>query len=111
MVGPAYLLVNRYELILIVIYGVHDHREKNFIVEVQSILSRLAKTSVVLKEHLNLDIEQLNDPLSRDAATLHLLLHQVCSLVYMNALVTNTKHLVCYFNRKTCAVLSLGACP
>ncbi|KAL6416067.1 hypothetical protein AUP68_00278 [Ilyonectria robusta] len=62
--------------ILDVIYGVQGHRDKNFIVEVQSILSRLADTSVVLKEHLNLDIEQLNDPLSRDAATLHLLLHQ-----------------------------------
>lgn len=86
--GRSCVLTCLYELILLVIYGVQGHRDKNFIVEVQSILSRLADTSVVLKEHLNLDIEQLNDPLSRDAATLHLLLHQVCSLVYMNALVS-----------------------
>lgn len=62
---------------LAVIYGVHDQQQKNFLVEVKTILSRLAETSVVLREHLHLDIQQPGQPVSRDAATLHLLLHQV----------------------------------
>lgn len=47
-------------------------------VEVKAILSRLAETLVVLRKHLPLDFDAPTQPLSRDAATLHLLLHQVC---------------------------------
>lgn len=61
-----------------VIYGVHNQKERNFMVEVKAILSRLAETLVVLRKHLPLDFDAPTQPLSRDAATLHLLLHQVC---------------------------------
>lgn len=60
-----------------VIYGVHNQRERNFMMEVKAILSRLAETLVVLRKHLPLDFDTPTQPLSRDAATLHLLLHQV----------------------------------
>ncbi|RBR23176.1 uncharacterized protein FIESC28_04031 [Fusarium coffeatum] len=61
--------------ILDVIYGVHE-QQKNFLVEVKAILSRLAETYVVLREHLPLDVQQPGQPLSRESATLHLLMHQ-----------------------------------
>lgn len=64
--------------IMAVIYGVHNQRQCNFMVEVKGILSRLAETMTVLQEHLFLDLVTPTQPLSRDAATLHLLLHQVC---------------------------------
>lgn len=48
-------------------------------VEVKAILSRLAETLVVLRKHLPLDFDAPTQPLSRDAATLHLLIHQVCA--------------------------------
>lgn len=62
--------------ILDVIYGMRSQRQGKFVTEVQAILSRLAETSVVLDEHLRLDLSRPNHPVSREAATLHLLLHQ-----------------------------------
>lgn len=47
----------------------------------KSILSRIAETYVVLRQHLPLDVQQPGQPISRESATLHLLLHQVCSLL------------------------------
>lgn len=60
-----------------VIYGTHS-QQRNFLVEVKAILSRLAETSSVLREHLYLDLQQTRESVNREAATLHLLLHQVC---------------------------------
>lgn len=48
--------------------------------EVKEILERLVETLVVLREHLDLDLDTPSRSLSREAATLHLLLHQVCEI-------------------------------
>ncbi|WAO90164.1 Zn(2)-C6 fungal-type domain-containing protein [Fusarium falciforme] len=80
--------------ILDVIYGVHDQQQKNFLVEVKTILSRLAETSVVLREHLHLDIQQPGQSVSRDAATLHLLLHQCVILTVRPVLFSLLKPLL-----------------
>ncbi|KAK1518620.1 uncharacterized protein CCOS01_11440 [Colletotrichum costaricense] len=63
--------------ILDVIYGVHNQKQRNFVTQVREILERLVQTLVVLREHLDLDLDAPSQPLTRDAATLHLLLHQV----------------------------------
>ncbi|KAH7235371.1 hypothetical protein BKA59DRAFT_458937 [Fusarium tricinctum] len=63
--------------ILDVIYGMRSQRQGRFVTEVQTILSRLAETSVVLSEHLSLDLCPSDHPACRNAATLNLLLHQV----------------------------------
>lgn len=70
---------------IIVIYGVHNQQQRNLIVEVKAILSRLAETLVVLRQHLFLDLHTPTQPLSRDAATLYLLLHQVCGLLNLSS--------------------------
>ncbi|KAF5716750.1 BRT1 down-regulated by mating factor B [Fusarium mundagurra] len=62
--------------ILDAIYGVHD-QQRNFLLEVKSIkLSRIAETYVILRQHLPLDVQQPSQPVSRESATLHLLLHK-----------------------------------
>ncbi|KAK1498657.1 hypothetical protein CABS01_10432 [Colletotrichum abscissum] len=63
--------------ILDVIYGVHNQKQRTFVTQVREILERLVETLVVLREHLDLDLDAPSQPLTRDAATLHLLLHQV----------------------------------
>jgi proline utilization trans-activator len=70
------------------IYGVHD-QQRNFLLEVKSILSRIAETYVVLREHLPLDVQQPSQPISRESATLHILLHQVCFLIESTRTRTN----------------------
>ncbi|KAH7176872.1 hypothetical protein EDB81DRAFT_773708 [Dactylonectria macrodidyma] len=80
--------------ILDVIYGVHNQQQRNFIVEVKAILSRLADTLVVLREHLFLDLHTPSQPLSRDAATLHLLLHQCVILTVRPVLFSLLKPLL-----------------
>lgn len=95
-----------------VIYGVHNQQERNFMVEVKAILARLAETLVVLRKHLPLDFHAPTQPLSRDAATLHLLLHQVCRLQQKKLsggswlMVGLT---VCYFNRPASGILAAEA--
>ncbi|KAF4987970.1 hypothetical protein FDECE_15233 [Fusarium decemcellulare] len=79
--------------ILDVIYGVHD-QQRNFLVEVKAILSRLADTSVVLREHLCLDLQRPSHPVSREAATLHLLLHQCVILTVRPVLFSLLKPLL-----------------
>ncbi|KAJ4270545.1 hypothetical protein NW762_002233 [Fusarium torreyae] len=79
--------------ILDVIYGVHN-QQRNFLVEVKAILSRLADTYVVLREHLPLDVQQPNQPVSRESATLHLLLHQCVILTVRPVLFSLLKPLL-----------------
>ncbi|KAJ4253777.1 hypothetical protein NW762_010171 [Fusarium torreyae] len=80
--------------ILDVIYGVHNQQRRNFIGEVKIILSHLAGTLVVLREHLALDLHSSLRPLSRDAATLHLLLHQCVILTVRPVLFSLLKPLL-----------------
>ncbi|VUC27704.1 unnamed protein product [Clonostachys rosea] len=80
--------------ILDVIYGMRGHSRGKFVVEVQAILSRLAETSSVLNEHLDLDTARSNEPLSRDATTLHLLLHQCVILTVRPVLFSLLKPLL-----------------
>ncbi|KAF4998329.1 hypothetical protein FGRMN_3209 [Fusarium graminum] len=79
--------------ILDVIYGVHDE-QRNFLVAVKSILSRIAETYCVLQEHLPLDVQQQSQPLSRESATLHLLLHQCVILTVRPVLFSLLKPLL-----------------
>ncbi|WZH41477.1 fungal-specific transcription factor domain-containing protein [Fusarium acuminatum] len=79
--------------ILDVIYGVHD-QQCNFLVEVKSILSGIADTYGILREHLPLDIQQQSQPLSRESATLHLLLHQCVILTVRPVLFSLLKPLL-----------------
>ncbi|RFN49243.1 hypothetical protein FIE12Z_6464 [Fusarium flagelliforme] len=91
--------------ILDVIYGVHE-QQKNFLVEVKSILSRLAETYVVLREHLPLDVQQPGQPLSRESATLHLLMHQCVVLTVRPVLFSLLKPLLAPDGSKTNTRLS-----
>ncbi|CAG7566312.1 unnamed protein product [Fusarium equiseti] len=86
--------------ILDVIYGVHE-QQKNFLVEVKTILSRLAETYVVLREHLPLDVQQPGQPLSRESATLHLLMHQCVVLTVRPVLFSLLKPLLAPDGSKT----------
>ncbi|KAM0343481.1 hypothetical protein ACHAPU_008512 [Fusarium lateritium] len=79
--------------ILDVIYGVHDE-QRNLLVAVKSILSRIAETYGVLREHLPLDVQQQSQPLSRESATLHLLLHQCVILTVRPVLFSLLKPLL-----------------
>ncbi|KAM0420771.1 hypothetical protein ACHAPT_011432 [Fusarium lateritium] len=76
-----------------VIYGIHD-QNRNFLVEVKAILSRLAETSSVLQEHLGLDPQRLSESVNREAATLHLLLHQCVILTVRPVLFSLLKPLL-----------------
>ncbi|CAI6090793.1 unnamed protein product [Clonostachys chloroleuca] len=80
--------------ILDVIYGMRGHSRGKFVIEVQAILSRLAETSSVLNEHLDLDTARSNEPISRDATTLHLLLHQCVILTVRPVLFSLLKPLL-----------------
>ncbi|KAF4961305.1 hypothetical protein FGADI_323 [Fusarium gaditjirri] len=75
------------------IYGVHD-QQRNFLLEVKSILSRIAETYVVLRQHLPLDVQQPSQPISRESATLHLLLHQCVILTVRLVLFSLLKPLL-----------------
>lgn len=77
------------------IYGVHE-QQRNFLVEVKAILSRLADTYVILRENLPLDVQRPGQPLSRESATLHLLLHQVSRAHYLNTLGSSLVSSVLY---------------
>ncbi|KAI8724101.1 Zn(2)-C6 fungal-type domain-containing protein [Fusarium sp. LHS14.1] len=79
--------------ILDVIYGTHG-QQRNFLVEVKSILSRLAETSSVLREHMYLDLQQSRESVNREAATLHLLLHQCVILTVRPVLFSLLKPLL-----------------
>ncbi|KAM6532860.1 hypothetical protein FALCPG4_005906 [Fusarium falciforme] len=79
--------------ILDVIYGIHG-QQRNFLVEVKTILSRLAETSSVLREHLCLDLQQSRESVNREAATLHLLLHQCVILTVRPVLFSLLKPLL-----------------
>lgn len=78
--------------ILDVIYGMRSQRQGRFVTEVQTILSRLAETSVVLSEHLNLDLSPSSHSICRNAATLNLLLHQCVILTVRPVLFSLVKH-------------------
>ncbi|CCT64208.1 related to positive activator of transcription [Fusarium fujikuroi IMI 58289] len=58
--------------ILDAIYGVHDH-QRSFLLEVKSILSRIAETYVILRQHLPLDVQQPSQPVSREPVLFSLL--------------------------------------
>ncbi|KAJ4138910.1 hypothetical protein NW765_002806 [Fusarium oxysporum] len=79
--------------ILDAIYGVHD-QQRNFLLEVKSILSRIAETYIVLRQHLPLDVQQPGQPISRESATLHLLLHQCVILTVRPVLFSLLKPLL-----------------
>ncbi|KAF5603647.1 positive activator of transcription [Fusarium subglutinans] len=79
--------------ILDAIYGVHD-QQRNFLLEVKSILSRIAETYVILRQHLPLDVQLPSQPISRESATLHLLLHQCVILTVRPVLFSLLKPLL-----------------
>ncbi|RMJ16260.1 hypothetical protein CDV36_004088 [Fusarium kuroshium] len=79
--------------ILDVIYGIHGE-QRNFLIEVKAILSRLAETSSVLRQHLCLDLQQTTESVNREAATLHLLLHQCVILTVRPVLFSLLKPLL-----------------
>ncbi|KAG5759243.1 hypothetical protein H9Q72_012631 [Fusarium xylarioides] len=79
--------------ILDAIYGVHD-QQRNFLLEVKSILSRIAETYAILRQHLPLDVRQPGQPISRESATLHLLLHQCVILTVRPVLFSLLKPLL-----------------
>ncbi|RSL49382.1 hypothetical protein CEP53_009165 [Fusarium sp. AF-6] len=79
--------------ILDVIYGIHGE-QRNFLIEVKAILSRLADTSSVLRQHLCLDVQQSRESVNREAATLHLLLHQCVILTVRPVLFSLLKPLL-----------------
>ncbi|RBQ81706.1 hypothetical protein FVER14953_04273 [Fusarium verticillioides] len=79
--------------ILDAIYGVHD-QQRNFLLEVKSILSRVAESYVILRQHLPLDVQQPSQPISRESATLHLLLHQCVILTVRPVLFSLLKPLL-----------------
>lgn len=60
-----------------VIYGTKDQGRGKFIHGVQNILANLAETSITLTERLPIETQRPVDTLSRVAATLHILTHQV----------------------------------
>lgn len=64
--------------ILLVIYGTKNQGRGKFIHGVQTILANLAETSMALTERLPIETQRPVDTLSRVAATLHILSHQVC---------------------------------
>ncbi|KAL4408803.1 hypothetical protein CABS03_08642 [Colletotrichum abscissum] len=80
--------------ILDVIYGVHNQKQRTFVTQVREILERLVETLVVLREHLDLDLDAPSQPLTRDAATLHLLLHQCVILTVRPVLYSVLKPLL-----------------
>ncbi|KAK0367930.1 hypothetical protein CLIM01_14717 [Colletotrichum limetticola] len=80
--------------ILDVIYGVHNQKQRTFVTQVREILERLVETLVVLREHLDLDLDAPSQPLTRDAATLHLLLHQCVILTVRPVLYSLLKPLL-----------------
>ncbi|KAH7142883.1 hypothetical protein B0J13DRAFT_636646 [Dactylonectria estremocensis] len=84
-----------------IIYGVHNQQQRNLIVEVKAILSRLAETLVVLRQHLFLDLHTPTQPLSRDAATLYLLLHQCVILTVRPVLFSLLKPLLSMNSEET----------
>ncbi|KAF4344519.1 positive activator of transcription [Fusarium beomiforme] len=79
--------------ILDAIYGVHG-QQRNFLPEVKAILSRIAGSYIVLRENLPLDVQEPGQPVSRESATLHLLLHQCVILTVRPVLFSLLKPLL-----------------
>jgi proline utilization trans-activator len=69
---------------ILVVYGLGIQRQlgAKFIAAIQSILQRLADTAEILSGKMRIDVQKPKDSISRTAASLHLLHHQVCDSLF-----------------------------
>jgi hypothetical protein len=93
------------------VYGLGIQRQlgAKFVASIQSILQRLADTAEILNGKMRIDVQKPKDTISRTAASLHLLHHQVChGIPLVFGSVINKSPTVYHHGNSTCTFFPLG---